>query len=97
METILDTLTDDYPTVTFIRLDVDKVDEILYEMPLKALPTVIIFQGAKGVGKVEGVKEIVLRDVIRKLLAWYNYIWHRYCLAYKNTIVILNILQGAYM
>lgn len=69
METILDTLTDDYPTVTFIRLDVDKVDEILYEMPLKALPTVIIFQGAKGVGKVEGVKEIVLRDVIRKLLA----------------------------
>ena len=27
--------------MTFIKVDVDKCDEILYEMTLKALPTVI--------------------------------------------------------
>ena len=69
MKTVLNLMEEDYPTVKFVSLDVDKVDEILYEMVIKALPTIMIFKDSKGVGKVEGVKEIVVRDVIRKLIS----------------------------
>ena len=41
MSNLFETFAEDYPTVTFIKVDVDKCDEILYEMTLKALPTVI--------------------------------------------------------
>ena len=41
MSNLFETFAEDYPAVTFIKVDVDKCDEILYEMTLKALPTVI--------------------------------------------------------
>jgi len=37
-------------------------------MAIKALPTVIIFQNSKGIGKIEGPKELVIRDVLKKAL-----------------------------
>ena len=49
-------------------MDLDVDDEILYNMEIKALPTVMIFQGKKGIGRVEGLKEGVVRDAIQKLL-----------------------------
>ena len=51
----------------FLQMDLDVDDEILYNMEIKALPTVMIFQNRKGIGRVEGLKEPVVRDALNKL------------------------------
>ena len=57
------------PTVNlnFIKMDLDVDDEILYNMDIKALPTIMVFKNAKGVGRIEGLREPVVRDVLSKL------------------------------
>ena len=36
-------------------MDLEEDDEILYNMEIKALPTIMIFHNQKGIGKVEGM------------------------------------------
>ena len=54
-------------TSIFIKMDLDVDDEILYNMDIKALPTIMVFKNAKGVGRIEGLREPVVRDVLSKL------------------------------
>ena len=53
--------------LTCFKLDLEKDDEILYTMELKALPTVMIFQNQKGIGKVEGLRPPVVKEALSKL------------------------------
>jgi len=53
--------------LNFIKMDLDVDDEILYNMDIKALPTIMVFKNAKGVGRIEGLREPVVRDVLSKL------------------------------
>ena len=54
-------------SLNFIKMDLDVDDEILYNMDIKALPTIMVFKNAKGVGRIEGLREPVVRDVLSKL------------------------------
>merc|ERR1711908_117196 len=67
MEQNLDEMAKEFPSVKFIKLDLEKDDEILYTMELKALPTVMIFQNQKGIGKVEGLRPPVVKEALSKL------------------------------
>ena len=83
MEQNLDDMAKEFPSVKFIKVcklqNVQKLklnflawfgkdDEILYTMELKALPTVMIFQNQKGIGKVEGKVQILSFMISWKIL-----------------------------
>lgn len=47
-------LSETYPSITFIKVDVDQASEIAVKMEITAMPTFIFFKGGKKVSTVVG-------------------------------------------
>lgn len=62
----LDMMEAEYPNVTFVKVDADKLSGFADENGVSDLPTVMFFKYGKEVERVAGLKEASIRDAITK-------------------------------
>lgn len=58
--------SDEYPSVHFIKLDVDEIPDVAQELGIRAMPTFLIFKDGEKVGEVVGANPPALRAAIEK-------------------------------
>lgn len=64
---VLETLSDEYDDVRFLKVDVDKFKELALEYEITSMPTVLFFKEGHGEGRVVGANVPALRQVIAAL------------------------------
>ena len=65
----LEALVAEYPTVNFVKVDVDAVPKIPTAFGIRGIPTILFFRDGKVVGQTVGaVKKTPLIEAIRRLL-----------------------------
>jgi thioredoxin 1 len=60
----LNRYSDEYPSVYFIKLDVDEVSDVAQELGIRAMPTFLIFKNGVKVGEVVGANPPALKAAI---------------------------------
>jgi thioredoxin 1 len=64
----LDTISNDYPNVEFVSIDVDDNMDAALDMGIRSVPTVIIYDGEKLVNRSQGAQpEGFYKDILNNL------------------------------
>ena len=64
----LEAIENEYPNVTFVKVDVDENTDIALEMGIRSVPTVIIYDGDKLVNRSQGAQpEGFYKDILNSL------------------------------
>ncbi|CAG7950630.1 unnamed protein product [Penicillium salamii] len=61
--------SDVYTDVKFYKVDVDKVPDVSQELGVRAMPTIMLFQGGQKVTEVVGANLPAIEEGIKSLLA----------------------------
>lgn len=62
-------LSKKYPTIAFVKVDVDQAPEIAAKLGITAMPTFIFFKGGKQVASIVGANPVLLETEVKKLSA----------------------------
>jgi thioredoxin 1 len=63
----LEKLSNQYPKISFYKLDVDEYSDIATEYKVSALPTIMFFQKGKKVHEVVGFNVKGIQDFLKKV------------------------------
>jgi thioredoxin len=64
----LDVMSNDYPNVEFVTIDVDDNREHVLEIGITSVPTVMIFDGTKLVNRLSGVQpDSIYKNILNSL------------------------------
>ena len=63
---ILEKMSEEYPNVTFIKVDVDEADEIAGKCGIRAMPTFHFYKGGQKVEQFEGASAPKLQELVKK-------------------------------
>jgi len=58
--------SEEYPNTTFVRVNVDELEDIAQEAEISAMPTFQFFLGGEKVDQVEGADKKKLKDLLEK-------------------------------
>ncbi|CAG8972666.1 hypothetical protein HYALB_00009306 [Hymenoscyphus albidus] len=61
--------SDEFPSIHFVKIDVDEVPDVAQELGVRAMPTFLIFKDGEKVGEVVGANPQVLRTAVEKIAA----------------------------
>ncbi|CAG8949145.1 hypothetical protein HYFRA_00004767 [Hymenoscyphus fraxineus] len=61
--------SDEFPSIHFVKIDVDEVPDVAQELGVRAMPTFLIFKDGEKVGEVVGANPQVLRAAVEKIAA----------------------------
>ncbi len=59
-------MSDKFPSIHFIKIDVDEVPDVAQELGIRAMPTFVIFQKGEKVGEVVGANKGALLAAVTK-------------------------------
>lgn len=64
----LDTISNDYPNVEFVAIDVDDNMDAALDLGIRSVPTIIIYDGEKLINRSQGVQpDTYYKDILNKL------------------------------
>ncbi|KAJ3037952.1 Cytoplasmic thioredoxin isoenzyme 2 [Rhizophlyctis rosea] len=62
-----ETLATDYPTLTFLKVDVDDNAEVAAEQGITAMPTFVAYKSGKEVGRIVGANLAKLKALVQEV------------------------------
>lgn len=65
LQTVLDTLANQHPEVTFCRLQAEQLPELSMKHEIVAVPTVLLFRTGKAIGRVDGLNAAELTKQVK--------------------------------
>eukprot|EP00197_Chlamydomonas_leiostraca_P001244 CAMPEP_0202885472 /NCGR_PEP_ID=MMETSP1391-20130828/41680_1 /ASSEMBLY_ACC=CAM_ASM_000867 /TAXON_ID=1034604 /ORGANISM="Chlamydomonas leiostraca, Strain SAG 11-49" /LENGTH=376 /DNA_ID=CAMNT_0049568719 /DNA_START=90 /DNA_END=1220 /DNA_ORIENTATION=- len=69
MDTVMAQLAKDHPSVTFMRVEAEAVDEVTIKYEVAMVPAFVLIKGGKVVEKLEGADPAALSDKVQALAA----------------------------
>lgn len=63
----LEAMTGRYPSVRFIKVDVDSMDALAAKYQISAMPTILFFRKGLVVGRVMGADDHKIEEMVKKL------------------------------
>jgi thioredoxin 1 len=61
--------SDEFPSIHFVKIDVDEVPDVAQELGIRAMPTFLIFKDGEKVQEVVGANPQALKAAIDKVAA----------------------------
>ena len=63
---VFEKMAEEYPNVTFVKVDVDEADDVAAKCEIRAMPTFQLYKGGQKIEQFEGANVSMLKQLVQK-------------------------------